>query len=95
MGVTSVLPIELSLKYTLTPEDPKSDRLDQEVSADHRENQIAAELSSSHRQYLLERYGTILLDPIPSEDLSDPLNWPLWKVCKLLSSQKLINPGAN
>lgn len=38
-------------------------------------------LSESHRSYLLERHGTLDLDPIPSIDPADPYNWPLWKVC--------------
>lgn len=37
------------------------------------------ELSQSHREYLLQRHGTLDLDPLPSEDPQDPLNWPAWK----------------
>ncbi|KAL1846569.1 hypothetical protein Plec18170_009148 [Paecilomyces lecythidis] len=36
-------------------------------------------LSESHKSYLLERHGTLDLDPIPSMDSADPYNWPLWK----------------
>ncbi|KAK4865071.1 hypothetical protein LT330_001694 [Penicillium expansum] len=36
-------------------------------------------LSESHKLYLIERHGTLDLDPIPSTDPADPYNWPLWK----------------
>ncbi|KAF9894709.1 hypothetical protein FE257_006599 [Aspergillus nanangensis] len=36
-------------------------------------------LSSAHRQYLLQRHGTLDLDPMPSMDDADPYNWPTWK----------------
>ena len=31
-------------------------------------------------QYLLQRHGTLELNPKPSADPEDPLNWPSWKV---------------
>jgi hypothetical protein len=37
-------------------------------------------LSESHKAYLIERHGTLDLDPIPTMDPADPYNWPLWKV---------------
>jgi hypothetical protein len=40
----------------------------------------AALLSESHKLYLIERHGTLDLDPIPSMDPADPYNWPSWKV---------------
>lgn len=40
----------------------------------------AASLSVSHKEYLIERHGTLNLDPIPSPSNADPYNWPLWKV---------------
>ncbi|RLL93220.1 hypothetical protein CFD26_101575 [Aspergillus turcosus] len=39
----------------------------------------AGELSEPHRAYLLQRHGTLDLDPLPSMDPADPYNWPLWK----------------
>ncbi|KAF7343036.1 Major facilitator superfamily domain-containing protein [Mycena venus] len=33
-------------------------------------------LSEEHRQYLLQRHGTVELDPMPSMDDADPYNWP-------------------
>ncbi|KAF9894178.1 hypothetical protein FE257_009151 [Aspergillus nanangensis] len=36
-------------------------------------------LSPSHQHYLIERHGTLDLDPIPSAAPDDPLNWPNWK----------------
>lgn len=41
----------------------------------------ASFLSQSHREYLLNRHGTLELDPIPSNSDADPYNWPRWKVC--------------
>lgn len=37
-------------------------------------------LPESHKAYLIERHGTLDLDPIPSMDPADPYNWALWKV---------------
>lgn len=39
-----------------------------------------AHLSEEHRQYLLERHGTLDLDPIPDMNDADPYNWPRWRV---------------
>ncbi|RGP81146.1 major facilitator superfamily general substrate transporter [Fusarium longipes] len=36
-------------------------------------------LREEHKQYLLERHGTINLDPVPYMSDADPLNWPKWK----------------
>eukprot|EP00136_Aspergillus_niger_P001056 XP_001389854.2 MFS multidrug transporter [Aspergillus niger CBS 513.88] len=36
-------------------------------------------LSESHKTYLLQRHGTLDLDPVPSMDPADPYNWPLLK----------------
>jgi hypothetical protein len=44
-------------------------------------------LSEQHRAYLLQRHGTLDLDPVPSMDPADPYNWPSWKV----SSKQLRN----
>jgi len=40
----------------------------------------ASHLSEEHRQYLLERHGTLDLDPLPTMGTADPYNWPQWKV---------------
>lgn len=40
----------------------------------------ASELSEPHRAYLLQRHGTLDLEPLPSMDPADPYNWALWKV---------------
>ena len=42
------------------------------------------QLTPSHREYLLQRHGTLDLEPVPSQDPADPLNWPDWKVCHLI-----------
>lgn len=36
-------------------------------------------LSPEHYDYLMQRHGTIDLDPLPSADPKDPLNWPNWQ----------------
>lgn len=40
----------------------------------------AGNLTPAHRDYLLERYGTLELDPLPDYGDADPYNWPSWKV---------------
>lgn len=40
----------------------------------------AARLSKGHQDYLIERHGTLDLDPIPGMSPTDPYNWPTWKV---------------
>ncbi|OJJ86763.1 putative MFS transporter [Aspergillus glaucus CBS 516.65] len=40
---------------------------------------VAARLSKGHRDYLIERHGTLDLDPIPGISRTDPYNWPTWK----------------
>ncbi|KAJ5787700.1 Major facilitator superfamily domain general substrate transporter [Penicillium paradoxum] len=40
---------------------------------------MAARLSKAHRDYLMERHGTLELDPIPGMSPADPYNWPEWK----------------
>jgi hypothetical protein len=44
------------------------------------EESVAARLPKAHRDYLLERHGTLALDPIPGMGPADPYNWPEWKV---------------
>ncbi|KAL3463463.1 major facilitator superfamily domain-containing protein [Aspergillus heterothallicus] len=39
----------------------------------------ASTLSEQHQAYLIQRHGTLEIDPIPSMDPADPYNWPLWK----------------
>jgi hypothetical protein len=41
---------------------------------------LAADLSPEYREFLLQRHGTLELDPIPAFDDADPYNWPAWKV---------------
>jgi hypothetical protein len=44
------------------------------------EESLAARLPKAHRDYLLERHGTLNLDPVPGMSPADPYNWPEWKV---------------
>ncbi|KAJ4363514.1 hypothetical protein N0V83_009809 [Neocucurbitaria cava] len=39
----------------------------------------ASHLSPEHREYLLQRHGTIDLDPLPTMGDVDPYNWTTWK----------------
>lgn len=41
---------------------------------------LAGNLSKTHRDYLMERHGTLELDPMPGMSPADPYNWPEWKV---------------
>ncbi|KAF2638534.1 MFS general substrate transporter [Massarina eburnea CBS 473.64] len=43
------------------------------------EKEEIASLSEEHRQYLLQRHGTLELDPVPLMTDADPYNWPRWK----------------
>ncbi|KAJ5542232.1 Major facilitator superfamily domain general substrate transporter [Penicillium sp. DV-2018c] len=43
------------------------------------EESLTANLSKAHRDYLIERHGTLELDPVPSMSPADPYNWPEWK----------------
>ncbi|PYH47064.1 putative MFS multidrug transporter [Aspergillus saccharolyticus JOP 1030-1] len=36
-------------------------------------------LAEPHKAYLIERHGTLDLDPLPSMDPADPYNWPAFK----------------
>ncbi|KAL6414493.1 mfs transporter [Ilyonectria robusta] len=36
-------------------------------------------ISAEHREFLLKHHGTVDLDPLPSMDEADPLNWPKHK----------------
>ncbi|KAH8674202.1 putative MFS multidrug transporter [Xylariales sp. PMI_506] len=36
-------------------------------------------ISLEHRNYLIQRHGTVELEPIPSADDADPYNWPVSK----------------
>lgn len=37
-------------------------------------------MSAEHQQFLLQRHGTLDLDPVPGPGSADPYNWPNWKV---------------
>lgn len=49
----------------------------------------ALDISKEHEEYLLARHGTLELDPLPSMDPLDPLNWPNWKVISHAHSSSL------
>ena len=59
---------------------------------------VAARLSKGHRDYLIERHGTLDLDPVPGISPTDPYNWPAWKVSGVngpMSSVKHANYSEN
>jgi hypothetical protein len=39
----------------------------------------ASHLSEEHRQYLIQRHGTLDIDPLPTMSDADPYNWPKYK----------------
>jgi hypothetical protein len=48
------------------------------------EHGLAGNLEPEHREFLLSRHKTVDLNPLPTMDPADPLNWPSWKVlCRL------------
>ena len=62
-------------------EKPLSDRLeDLETVHTHVEPDDLAALSTEHRNYLLQRHGTLELDPVPDMSDADPYNWTTAKV---------------
>jgi hypothetical protein len=52
----------------------------EDVYEDACEDTNGDNISVEHRNFLLQHHGTVDLDPLPSMDLADPLNWPSWKV---------------
>lgn len=48
---------------------------------DNAHAEAIAALSAEHREYLLQRHGTLELDPIPGMGDADPYNWTSSKVC--------------
>jgi hypothetical protein len=47
----------------------------------------ASYLTEEHKQYLLQRHGTLELDPLPTGSDADPYNWPTWKVSSATPSR--------
>lgn len=45
----------------------------------YNEDIAPAELSTDHYEFLMKRHGSVQLDPLPSNDPLDPLNWQEWK----------------
>jgi hypothetical protein len=46
-------------------------------------------LAEEHRQYLMQRHGTLDLDPVPDMSDSDPYNWPKSKVSDHINLEEL------
>lgn len=51
---------------------------------------MVARLPKAHRDYLMERHGTLELDPIPGMSPADPYNWPEWKVSQYSPCYKIL-----
>ncbi|KAJ7615307.1 major facilitator superfamily domain-containing protein [Roridomyces roridus] len=62
--------------------DRKKLATEMEYRTDDEEDEIEV-LSPEHQHYLLQRHGTLDLDPMPSMDPADPYNWS--------NSKKIIN----
>lgn len=60
---------------------PEVDMVAKKDHAGHLEYGNPNDLSPEHMEYLMRRHGTTDLDPLPTMDPADPLNWPSWKVC--------------
>lgn len=54
-------------------------KVDSEHLEEAYKDPTAVHLSPEHREFLLDRHGTLDLNPIPSMDPADPYNWPSWK----------------
>ena len=55
-----------------------SEKVDAEIEAP---DKLAEQhgISPRHADYLLRRHGTLDLNPVPSDDPLQPLNWPTWR----------------
>lgn len=51
-------------------------------------------LSNEHREYLLQKHGTLELDPVPDMSDADPYNWSTTQVSRLLVTRRLTQLGA-
>ena len=55
----------------------------------------ATELSPEHRDYLMQRHGTLDLEPMPGFGDADPYNWSPWKVCYIEAANRSNLQHAN
>jgi hypothetical protein len=62
--------------------------MDTKNKSEHLDDASRDALSLEHSSYLVERHGTTDLNPLPSQDPSDPLNWPAWKVSQSFSARE-------
>ncbi|KXT09188.1 hypothetical protein AC579_429 [Pseudocercospora musae] len=74
-----------------------SDANSSDVEIGHRATNIskgaAATLSQQHRDYLIQRHGTLDLDPVPSQDPADPYNWPSFMTLQWKKMANLVVVG--
>lgn len=61
-----------------------------ETHATYIDKENVQNLSEEHKQYLLQRHGTLDLDPIPGFGDADPYNWPSWKVRYTIQAAKIM-----
>lgn len=79
-------PIELQPSHTVDDTNEWSQTLKEDIDMVERADTsnyadtMPVRLSKGHRDYLIERHGTLDLDPLPGVSPADPLNWPAWKV---------------
>ncbi|KAE8447004.1 hypothetical protein EG329_011138 [Mollisiaceae sp. DMI_Dod_QoI] len=60
----------------------------------HLENGLIGGLTAEHRDYLISRHGTADLNPLPTMDPADPLNWPAWKALAFFISPAIAISSA-
>lgn len=64
---------------TLAPEKISFENVESGAPATYADT-VAARLSKAHQDYLIQRHGTLDLNPVPGMGPADPYNWPTWKV---------------
>ncbi len=73
-------------------ESLETDKVDDvEPVQTHIERDEITNLPQEHRDYLLQRYGTLELDPIPDMSDADPYNWTTSKVRPFFNVSKVMH----
>ncbi|CAG8107207.1 unnamed protein product [Penicillium olsonii] len=84
-----MIPTDMSPMDREVPKSPPTTKYDsdylEEKDAGFEVSAPGSFLSEPHKSYLIQRHGTLDLDPIPSMDPADPYNWASWKKIANLS----------
>ena len=70
---------ETDTDISFSKENPAVGDTKTQVQEEENVGKQQTQLSDEHRQFLLERHGTVDLTPLPSMDPEEPLNWPRWR----------------